>query len=34
MLLSMVVGIAAMMAGAGQAGMVLMGVGQAVARRR
>ena len=31
MLLSMVVGVAAMIAGAGQAGMVIMGMGQAVA---
>src|SRR6202012_5348725 len=31
MLLSMVAGVAAMLAGAGQAGMVLMGLGQAVA---
>ena len=31
MLLSMVVGVAAMIAGAGQAGMVIMGLGQAVA---
>ncbi len=32
MLLSMVVGVAAMMAGAGEAGMVLMGAGQAIAQ--
>ena len=32
MLLSMVAGIAAMIAGAGQAGMVLMGAGQAMAQ--
>ena len=32
MLLSMVVGIAAMIAGAGQAGMAVMGLGQAVAQ--
>ena len=32
MLLSMVVGVAAMVAGAGQAGMVLMGAGQAIAQ--
>src|SRR3984885_10902828 len=32
MLLSMIVGVAAMIAGAGQAGMVLMGAGQAMAQ--
>jgi len=32
MLLSMVIGVAAMIAGAGQAGMVLMGAGQAIAQ--
>jgi predicted Zn-dependent protease len=32
MLLSMVIGVAAMMAGAGEAGMVLMGMGQAIAQ--